>query len=77
MAWNENIYRISKASYTGALKANETPYSLMKEYEIAIENEDYEIAKAITDVLKPLGFNTAETHPFIPCLQVKYNVKIN
>ena len=43
----------------------QSPYDFMIEYEQCIIKEDYERAKAITEVLEPLGFNTADTHKHI------------
>lgn len=46
-----------------------TAYGYMKIYEDCIRKEDYEMAKAITEVLKPLGYDTKDTHSDIKELQ--------
>ena len=45
------------------------PYDYMLRYKKVIKAEDYETAKAITEVLKPLNYNTADTHNHIHELQ--------
>ena len=47
------------------------PYEYMLKYKNMIKAEDYETAKAITEVLKPLNYNTADTHNHIYELQAK------
>ena len=37
----------------------------MQEYKRRIVADDFEAAKAITEVLKPLNYDTADTHPHI------------
>ena len=39
-----------------------TPKEYMHEYKRAIIEEDYEKAKAITDILEPLNYFTIDTH---------------
>jgi hypothetical protein len=66
MAWNKLRYEEAKKTPSDSLlNCSKTPYSLMKEYEEMIINEDYEGAKAITEVLLPLGYDTAQTHSHI------------
>lgn len=53
----------------GIASGKTTAYAYMKMYEQSIEKEDYEMAKAITEVLKPLGYDTKDTHEHIKSLQ--------
>ena len=69
MGFNRGYYLTQKANMQSVLdKAYKTPSELMKEYEWCIETEDYEKAKAITEVLKPLNYHTEDTHAHILCL---------
>lgn len=49
-------------------KELKTPYDYMQEYKRCINREDYETAKAITEVLEPLKYFTADTHRHISSL---------
>lgn len=46
-----------------------TAFDYMHIYKKCISDEDYEQAKAITEILKPLGYHTADTHKHIKSLQ--------
>lgn len=46
------------------------PFNFMMEYKQAIVEEDYEKAKAITEVLRPLNYETSDTHGHIKELSV-------
>lgn len=50
---------------TAIEKGRVTPAEYMKDYKKCIVNEDYEKAKAITDVIRPLNFYTEDTHVHI------------
>lgn len=70
--WNENRYLEAKKKCQVAIDDKiKKPYDYMVEYKKAIKIEDYEIAKAITEVLKPLNYDTADTHNHIKELQLK------
>lgn len=42
-----------------------TAFDFMQEYKTAIIQDDFELAKAITECLKPLNYDTADTHKHI------------
>ena len=72
--WNEIRYNEMKYQcQTDIAKNTKTPYEYMLVYEEMIRKEDYEAAKAITEVLKPLNYHTADTHNRIPSLNVSNN----
>lgn len=59
--WNEFRYKDMKFQCEHNIeRGTKTPYEYMIEYEKMIKNECYEEAKAITEVLKPLGYNTSD-----------------
>jgi len=69
MGFDNTYYLRQLELVEGFLKNGyKTPSQLMNEYKVCIEVEDYEKAKAITEVLLPLGFFTNEMHPKIDCL---------
>jgi hypothetical protein len=69
--WNEKRYNEMKLQcQTDIAKKTKTPYDYMMEYKEMIRKEDYEAAKAITEVLEPLKYHTADTHNHIPSLNV-------
>ena len=69
MPFDKQLYEESKLNVQSHLIVkSKTAYEFMQEYELAIINENYEMAKAITDVLAPLGYQTADTHKHIHCL---------
>lgn len=45
-----------------------SPYEYMKKYGEMVEAEDYDFCRAITEVLKPLGYDTKDTHKHIPSI---------
>lgn len=67
--WNSTRYERLKNEIESTL-TNDTkkPYTYMQEYKKAITDEDYEKAKAITEALKPLNYDTKDTHTHIACL---------
>jgi hypothetical protein len=70
MAWNKQHYEEVKRQVEQNIACGKkTAYCYMKEYEQMIEKEDYEGAKAITEILLPLGYDTAQTHNQINRLQ--------
>ena len=54
---------------TDIARKTKTPYDYMMEYKKMIGKEDYEAAKAITEVLEPFKYYTADTHNHIPSLK--------
>lgn len=70
MAWDKQHYEEVKRQVEQNIACGKkTAYCYMKEYELMIEKEDYEGAKAITEILLPLGYDTAQTHNHIKRLQ--------
>ena len=47
---------------------SKSAYEYMDRYKACIKREDYETAKAITEVLAPLGYHTIDTHSSIKSL---------
>ena len=69
MGWNSKRYSATLISIQeGIDKGYKSPADYMTEYKRCIELEDYEQAKAITEVLRPLNYYTEDTHPHIDCL---------
>ena len=67
--WNEKRYQeVKKQCQKDIDSGHKKPYCYMNEYKQMIKIEDYEAAKAITEVLKPLNYDTADTHMHIPSL---------
>lgn len=70
--WDENRYLEVKEKCQRELdNKTKKPYDYMLEYKKMIKTEDYEAAKAITEVLKPLNYDTADTHNHIKELELK------
>lgn len=68
--WNQTRYEAEKMACERALRIKSTtPYDYMQQYKKAIIADDFEKAKAITDVLKPLNYDTADTHAHIEQLK--------
>jgi len=69
MAWNEKHYQDYKRKCENDIKSGiRKPYDYMQEYKKMVAIEDYEACKAITEVLEPLQYFTADTHRHIPSL---------
>lgn len=67
--WDKERYEKIKTQCRDDISNNkQTATYYMKVYKRMIEIEDYEAAKAITEILKPLGYHTADTHPHIKSL---------
>ncbi len=61
--WNEDDYLMKKKKVQYDLShGNKKPFDLMMDYKKSISNEDYELSKAITEVLAPLNYLTSDTH---------------
>lgn len=70
MAFDTSKYERAKSECSYNIeKKNKTAFDYMHIYKQAIVAEDYEKAKAITEVLAPLKYHTADTHPHIKALQ--------
>lgn len=70
MAFNQKRYQDYKFSINNVIKnKSSTPDQYMKIYKKAIIEQDYEKAKAITEVLKPLHYDTSDTHQHIKSLK--------
>ena len=70
--WNEKKYNETKLKCEQSLR--ERTMSLpewMQEYKLMVIKENYEAAKAITDVLKPFNYETSDTHQHIKELNKK------
>jgi len=64
-----NLYRMYYTNLVHNIEMQKrSAFSLMNLYVDSVKAENYERAKAITDVLKPLGYNTADTHYLLPNL---------
>lgn len=67
--WNEETYLENKKHYEMLLKNGfKNPFDLMVDYQKSIVEDDFELSKAITEILRPLNFQTAETHRYIESL---------
>lgn len=70
--WNNDRYQEVKAKAKHDIEAgNMKPYDYMQKYKRMIEKDDFEGAKAVTEVLKPMNYDTADTHGHIKCLKTK------
>lgn len=70
--WNKERYESQKQKFEIQLKNKSiSPYDLMQEYKRRVVSDDFEACKAITEVLKPLNYDTADTHPHIKQLNEK------
>ena len=64
--WDEKKYRALKLSVQREIDLNKkSPYDFMQEYKRAVVDDEFEYCKAITEVLRPLNYHTADTHPHI------------
>lgn len=67
--WNKKRYQEVKDQCQLDIESKiKTPYDYMLEYKKMVVIDDYEACKAITEVLKPLNYDTADTHNHIPRL---------
>jgi len=72
MPWDNVRYEVCKQNVIAAIKnKSKTPYDYMQAYKKAVEQDDFELCKAITEVLAPLNYFTADTHAHIPLLNMK------
>ena len=70
MGWDDKKYERVKLQCSSDVKhKRKTPYDYMMLYKKAIREDDFESAKAITEVLKPFNYDTNDTHPHIACIQ--------
>jgi hypothetical protein len=68
--WNKERYDQVKTKCSCDLKSGfKQPHDYMHEYKKMVEKEDYEACKAITEILEPLNFFTADTHQHIKSLR--------
>ena len=66
MAFNFSNYILYKQNLQDELVSGlKSPYDLMQEYKFCIKSENYEKAKALTEVLAAEGYNTIDTHKYI------------
>ena len=64
--WNKERYEeVKKQCKNSIEKGTKKPYDWMIEYKDMIKKEDYEGAKAVTEILKPLNYETKDTHAHI------------
>jgi len=67
--WNNKRYEEVKAKCKFDIEnKRKTPYDYMLEYKRMVTIEDYEACKAITEILMPLNYDTADTHAHIASL---------
>lgn len=72
MAWNTKRYEETLKTCQNSLdRGVKTPFEYMMIYKDMIKKQDYESAKAITEVLRPLKYDTADTHGHISALKTK------
>lgn len=72
MGWNKRRYEESKRVCANDIsKGYKTAKEYMEKYKEMIIKEDYESAKAITEVLEPLNYYTSDTHRHINQLNTK------
>ena len=72
MGWNNKRYENVKTKCANDIaRGHKKAKDYMIEYKKMIVIEDYEAAKVITDVLKPLNYDTLDTHPHIKELNEK------
>lgn len=70
MSWDKERYESVKIKAQSDLTRKlKSPYDYMQIYKQMIADDDFEGAKAVTEVLKPLNYDTADTHNHIPCLK--------
>ena len=75
MPWNEKRYLEQLEIVSNNIKnGTKKPYDYMIEYKKAVNEDDFEKCKAITEVLKPLNYDTSDTHSHIEKLNI--NTKI-
>jgi hypothetical protein len=69
--WNQTRYEEVKRKCSADIKSGlKDPCDYMQEYKKMVDKEDYEACKAITEVLEPLNFFTADTHKHIRSLNM-------
>jgi len=72
MAWDNNRYlHMREQCQNDINREYKTPADYMLVYKKMIMKDDYEAAKAITEVLAPLNYDTAMTHDHISKLNKK------
>ena len=68
--WNTKKYEQAKSKCKSDIDSKlKSPYDYMLIYKEMVHNEDYESCKAITEILKPLNYNTLDTHSHIASLK--------
>ena len=66
MPWNEKRYNEQLSIIADDINSGrKKPYDYMLEYKKAVNTDDFERCKAITEILKPLNYDTADTHNHI------------
>ena len=66
MSWNQERYESMKTQCKGDISnKRKSAQDYMMLFKKMIVAEDYEAAKAITEVLHPLGYYTHDTHQHI------------
>ena len=64
--WNQKRYETVKEKCVLNISNDiKTPHDYMALYKRMIEQEDYEGAKAVTEVLARMDFHTADMHQYI------------
>ncbi len=67
--WDTKKYEKEKAKCKSNIDSKrKSPYDYMLIYKEMVEVENYEACKAITEILKPLNYETIDTHAHIPSL---------
>lgn len=72
--WDNKRYEEIKQKCQSDISSQiKNPYDYMMIYKDMIAKEDYEAAKAITEVLEPMKYYTADTHNHIRSLKQNKN----
>jgi len=74
MPWDNIRYQKAKQVFANQLRnGDKKPYELMLKYKECIQNDDFESAKALDEILEPLNYHVTDTHDHIPCLNQKHH----
>lgn len=76
MGWNKKRYKAKKKEVQVNLnKGFKTEQDYMVTYKAMISNDDFEGAKAVSEVLDLLDYDVCFTHNHIECLNEKYKTQ--
>lgn len=76
--WNNERYlEVKTKCRTDIERGIKKPYDYMMIYKEMIEEEDYEAAKGITEVLRVMNYDTKDTHDHIKSLNTNRTRPVN